>query len=292
MSGNIAILRHITTDAGTLSGGSWETTLPRSNIRTQDVMEVARSTDATTASTQIRIDFGTSLARYIGLLLILGHNFSTSGQVRFVLTNSATDATARIYDSGLINAWQSVQVYAAAAGGTYGSDGASYPDGYVSDPVVRHKLSSVQTVGSGGARYLFVYVEDTGNAAGYVEIGRLLGGPAWQPGINAEFGLSLRVVDSSEVLRTRGGLRVAGSDRVYREARLRLGWLTQAEAFGFLYEWKRLGLSREVWFEADYEADADMGNRRAMYAALAEMPALAETNLDFYSCDIVLQELT
>lgn len=288
-----AILRRIETDAGTLSGGSWQSTLPVANIRDADIAQVARSTDATTGSTQFRIDFGTTYARYLGLLLLLGHTITAAGTVRFVLTASATDATARIYDSGALPAWVAAQVHGRGTGGGYGAEGAATDaDGYVSPAEVRHKLSSVQRVGNGGARYLFVYVVDTANPAGWVQLGRFLGGPVWQPAVGHAFSAAVRVIDPSALGRTRGGLRVAGDDTAWREIRLRFDWLTEAEAWAFLHEWQRLGKRAEVWLEIDHDDGADIGNRRRMRCALADTAPIIQPLRARWAAELVLEELT
>jgi hypothetical protein len=289
--GRPAFLRHIETDAETLSGGSWESTLPLANIRGQDILQVARSTTDATADTQFRIDFGTVLTRYISLFVVLGHNISAAGQYKLTLSANA-DGSAPGYDSGWLDAWRAVVVFGANPFGGFGWDGTSYPGGYVSPPTIRHKLSSVQAVGNGGYRYLHFYVSDTSNPANYVQIGRVLGGPVWQPNAGMDPEASIQVVDPSEVVRTRGGLRICGNDARYRIARFRLGFLSENEALGFLYEWHRLGKRREVWMEMDYDRADEVGDRRAFYGALSDTSPISQPHLDIYSCDIALEELT
>jgi hypothetical protein len=274
--GKPAIVRIFETDSGTLSGGTWEASLPLANIRDADIAKVARSSGATTGATQFRIDFGTTLARYLGLLVLLGHNFSAAATVQFVLTASATDATSRIYDSGALPAWVAATVHGRGTGGGYAAENAAYAESWISPPEVRHKLTSVQQVGSGGARYLFVYIVDTGNAAGYVQLGRFLGGPVWQPEYGAAFPPQIRVVDPSLVARTRGGLRVAGNDTRYREMKLRFDALSENEAWAFLHEWQRLGTRHEVWVEMDHDDSAAIGGRRRMRCALADTAVIGK----------------
>jgi len=290
--GRPAIVRIVETDFGTLSGGAWETTLPLANIRDADIMKVARSDDALAASTQWRIDYGTALARFLGLLVILGHNFSAAATVRFVLTNSATDATARIYDSGALPAWVAATVHGRGTSGGYGDENPAYAEGWISPPEVRHKLSSQQQAGSGGARYLFVYVVDTANVAGYVQLGRFLGGPVWQPEYGAAFPPQVRVVDPSAVARTRGGLRVAGNDTRWREIRLRFDGLSENEAWAFVHEWQRLGRRHEVWLELDHDDGAAIGGRRRMRCALADTAVISKPLVARYAAELVLEELT
>lgn len=67
-------------DSGTLSGGSWQSTLPLTNLQARQVQRVARSTSAAASSTQFSIDLGQ--ARSIGVLALVVHNISVTGYAR------------------------------------------------------------------------------------------------------------------------------------------------------------------------------------------------------------------
>lgn len=283
-------LRHIESDSGTLSGGSWSATLPLANIRDQDVQKVARTTSAALGATTWRIDFGTTVTRWIDLFLILGHNMTTAATVRFVLTNSADDSTARLYNQ-LVNAWRPVVVFGANPFGGFGWDGTSYPEGYVSPPEVRHRTPAVQMVGAGGARYLFVYITDAANPAGHIDVGRFLAGPFWSPEVGAAFGAEIRIVDPSPSRRTSGGRRVAGDLPRYREMHARLEYLTRTEAMGFIYEWARLGKRKDVYFTFDADETDEIGSRRSIYGALQNPPSLVHGAGLRVAVDFVLEEL-
>jgi hypothetical protein len=290
--GRPAILRHIESDSGTLSGGSWQSTLPLSNIRTQDIMRVARSTSASQAHAQFRIDFGTTLTRYINLFLLLNHNLTPAGQFRVTLGANA-DGSSPGYDSTFLDAWRPVVVFGANPFGGFGWDGTSYPEGFVSPPTIRLKIPTAhRAVGNGGHRYMHVYLKDTANPAGFLQVGRLLAGPVWQPEVGADFGISVQWADPSEVTRTSGGRRIAGNDVRYRIARASFRFLREEEAWGFVYEWQRLGKRREVWFEADYDRADEVGDRRSMYCALADIAPISQPLPARYATELLLEELT
>lgn len=290
--GRPAVLRHIETDSGALSGGSWQSTLPLANIRTRDVMQVARSASASTAHAQFRIDFGTTISRYLTLIVMLGHNLTAAGKYKVTLGPNG-DGSSPGWDSGWLDAWRPVVVWGANPWGGFGWDGTSYPEGFVSPPTIRLKVPAAHSgVGAGGYRYMHVYFDDTTNPAGFVQLGRLLGGPVWQPQIGQDFGCSIGFVDPSEVVRTRGGLRLAADDVPYRVARLSFRFLRADEAMGFLYEWQRLGKRREVWFEEDYDRADEIGDRRSMYCALADIAPIAKALPERFSAELLLEELT
>lgn len=64
----------------TLSGGSWEASLPRTNLQDRRLHRVARSTDAAVASTVFTLNAGAD--RDVRALALCNHNISEAGRVR------------------------------------------------------------------------------------------------------------------------------------------------------------------------------------------------------------------
>jgi hypothetical protein len=241
-----------------------------------------------TAHTQFKVDLGVTRTKYFNSFFILGHNLSSSASVEFVVTNSTTDVTsAREYTSGLVAAWTPTTVWGASPWGGFGWDGVGGVDEYVSPPVVRHTIASAVT-----GQYLFVYVRDSANPAGYIEIGRFLAGPYWQPAINMNYGATWQYVDPSIVRRTPYGRRFTQRLPVFRTVSLSLEAATVEEAWGFLGEWQRLGKGKEVLFMHDLDDPSSMAQRRLMYCALSDTSGIVESSFERYSVDLVLEELT
>lgn len=67
-------------DEATLSGGSWLSSLPITNMQDRQIQKVARTSNATLAATQFDIDLG--VARPIGVLALVNHNISVGGLVK------------------------------------------------------------------------------------------------------------------------------------------------------------------------------------------------------------------
>lgn len=84
-------------DDGTLSGGSWETSLPLANLQTRYLSQVARSTDDAKASTQFENDLGANYP--IRALGVFGHNLSLAAKyrIRGRPAGTFTGATTRFY---------------------------------------------------------------------------------------------------------------------------------------------------------------------------------------------------
>lgn len=84
---NLILAWNNRTDSSTLSGGSWQATLPLANIQNRQIQRVARTTNATTAATQFIVDCGQ--ARTIGVLGLVAHNISVNGRVRLTGAESS-----------------------------------------------------------------------------------------------------------------------------------------------------------------------------------------------------------
>jgi hypothetical protein len=166
------------------SGGSWNASYPLTNLQNRRLDVVARSATAALLDAQFDIDLGTS--RGLRLFGIPKHNISTVGKVRIRGTNVAADYTSPVYDTGWLDVWPAIYPspgYPAWGDSTLWSsskinaeDAIDYPIGFV------HVATSAQS-----ARYWRIEVDDTTNAAGYVELARLYMALGWQPSVNPGF---------------------------------------------------------------------------------------------------------
>lgn len=285
---NVAILWNKPTDAGTYSQGSWVAGLPLANLADPDVKKVARSTNATTANTRFRVDFGASVPVSISDFVMLGHNLTTAATVRFVVTTDANDATpsARTLETAALPVWVPTVLPGALPWGVFpwdGIDTSAYPAG----PAFFHRSGQ-----NGLGRYLWVYVTDTANPAGYIEIGRFMAGAAWSPLFNAAYGASIRWIDPSETRRTRGGRRLVLTRPRYREFNMSFERLTKDEAFGVAFEINRqLGKGGNFFVAFDLEEAGQFRFRRSIYAALVDSAPIATPFHDNFTWNITAEEL-
>ena len=89
------------------------------------------------------------------------------------------------------------------------------------------------------ARYLRLELEDPSNPDGYLQAGRLVAGPAWQPRVNLQYGWSIEQVDDSRTVRSRGGQSYVDVQPKYRRLRFGFDFLERDEVFGHAYELER-----------------------------------------------------
>lgn len=226
-----------------LSGGSWLASLPLSNLQDRRISKRARSTNATTASTQFR--FTLDKERIINLFAVIGHNLTTSAQFRIRGNTSATFSTP-LYDSGWKDVWSDM------ADGIYG--GLEWE----SDSFWSWKMAPEESAYYPGLafeyaenivtyRYWQIEFNDVSNPDGYIEIGRLFVGNSFEPETNASFGWNLAYEDASIIEEALGGAEYYDYRPKYRVARFGLNWLSDVEAMTTALGASRiLGVTDEV----------------------------------------------
>lgn len=285
---NVAILWNKPTDAGSYSGGAWSGSLPLANLAEADVRRVARTTGVTASDTRFRVDLNAAMPVSISDFVLLNHNMSTTATVRFVVTSDASDASpsARTLDTGVLPVWVPTVLPGALPWGVFpwdGIDAAAYPGG----PAFFHRSGQV-----GFGRYLWVYIADASNAAGYMQIGRFMAGQSWSPKINAAYGASIRWMDPSETKRTRGGRRLALTRPRYRQFEMSFGRLSKDEALGVAFEIDRqLGKGGNFYLATDPDEIGQFRFRRSIYAALVDSAAIAIPSYDTWTWNITAEEL-
>jgi len=77
---NILLAYNNRADAATLSGGDFDSNLPRANLSDSNISKVARTTGTALAYTRFRFDLAAS--RSLRTLSLTNHNLSTAAQVR------------------------------------------------------------------------------------------------------------------------------------------------------------------------------------------------------------------
>ena len=285
---NVALLWQKSSDLGSYSQGAWSGSLPLDNMKNADLRRVARSTNALVASTRWRVDLGASVPRPVSAFALLGHNGTTAATWRVVVTSDAddSDASLRVLDTGVMNLWQPTVVSGQLPWGVFpwnGIDPTAYPGGSLAFHIS-------QTTAFG--RYIWVYVSDPDNPASYFDAGRFLGGVAWQPRINMNYGASIRWVDNSEARRTLGGRRLVTSRPKFRQFEMAFDYLSKSEALGTAFEIGRtLGKGGDFLVITDPTEGGEFAYRRAIYAALSETSSIENSGLYTWRWGLSAEEL-
>lgn len=284
---NCSLLWDKASDRGTISSGSWVGGLPATNFQEADVQKVARSTNAATSSTKFRIDLGTAKPEPLSSFAMLNHNGTTVSQWRIVVTSDSTDADPlqRVLDTGLMNMWVPTVVFGALPWGAYpwdGIDTSAYPSGVLA----YYALPDVVL-----GRYIWVYISDAANPAGYFQAGRFLAGVAWTPSTNYSEGATIKYNDPSVIKRTRGGKRLTLVRPSFRQISIKFDYLTKEEAFGIAFEVERqLGKTGNFLLVMDPDEAGNFRFRRTIYGALEDMDVIQTPSEDIWQWAISGEE--
>jgi hypothetical protein len=242
----------------TLSGGSWETTLPLTNVQDRRLARVARSTDALAASTTFDVDLG--VARDVRVLAVLLPNITPSDvpTIRW-RGSSVSNFASTVYDSGTNDLWPSGLT-------------AEQADGL--NVWIPTLPSAAQT-----ARYWRCEITDTANADGYVDVARVVIAGGFQPAVNLSYGATLGFETRTERLETDGGATLYRERPVRRVLTGVLEDMAEADAFGAWFRLQqREGTSGQLFVVFD-PADTTYLHQRAFLATFGDLDPLANPYL-------------
>lgn len=263
----------------TLSGGSWSSALPLTNMLTTDRSEVARSSDAATASTQFRVDFGQT--RALRAVALQNHNLSQAATWRITLGTTA--GGTEVYNGAGQAAW-----FLPFAGPEEWEDNNWW--GISQDEYTGHPHLALQLLSSTlNARYMDVFITDTANAAGYVQFGRIYAGELWQPAYNMVYGAEYSHEDASTVERTVGGGVVADRQRATRTANITFDLLSDTER-SWAYEIQRRARTTEEVLWLPDPTDYQLCQRHGFLGTLKSMSPLALRDVGVNTKGFELQE--
>lgn len=272
-------------DTATLSGGSWLSSLPLTNLQDRRIGKVGRSSNALVASTTFDIDFG--ITRLQRVFALVGHNFTTAARYRFRFGDDATFATSTV-DSGWVDVWPIVYPY----GSLPWESGSFWTGRYSEEEIEGYNATTVYIADAVfSARYVRVEIDDEDNADGYVQIGRAFAASAWQPTRNMVYGASLGFIDRTVVQEARSGAESFDVRPSPRIARFGLEAMDEDQAMALAFEiQRRLGTSGEILFVWD-PSDTVNAIRRQFLGRLRVLNAIENAGPDRWRSPFEIKEL-
>ncbi|WP_353268582.1 hypothetical protein [Gemmatimonas sp.] len=252
----------------TVSGGSWRSTLPLSSLLDRKLARVARSTNATLAATQFVVDLRTE--RPVGVLALPKHTMSQAARIRW-RASASTSFAAPIYDSD----WRTVWPLWATREDVDGLNVAHV-----------HLPPAPVT-----ARYWLCEIDDTSNAAGFVDVARLVVAGAWTPSSGIALGARYALESATERVVSDGGAALYVPKPVRRVFEFSVPMLDEPEAFTVVWRMiRQLGVSGQLFLV--YDRHDPYMHERAFLGVLRELssidfPAVTEHEVAFR----VLEEL-
>lgn len=255
-------------DSATLTGGSWSSTLPRSNLQNRILGRVARTSDDALASTKFDADLGSS--KRIRTIALVNHNFSLDAQFR-IRGSEVSNFASTTYDSGWTEVWPVVFPYQVLAW----EDETWWTGKYTSEQIEGYIKTLVHTLSINTyARYWRIEIDDTTNPDGYIQIGRFFISPAWQFLKNPSYGASQGWNTKTDIQEAIGGAEYFQRRNPFRSARFTLDFMTEDEAFANAFEiQRRAGINEEVLYIHDPD-DTVHALRRQFLGRLRELSTI------------------
>jgi hypothetical protein len=224
--------------SATLTGGGWDATFVLNNLKTTDHYTPARTSGAGLTFTTFSFDLGAN--HVVRALALARHNLTSGALIRLRL---GTTTGVLDFDSGWVAA-KPMLILSDPTGVAPTAWGFKYN--------VIVEATANMTI-----RYGIVEINDTTNPAGYVEIGRAVLMPVFEPAQQVDYGnySEFRQELSSKVL-TDSGRQYSFAQRRLRGVNLTMPDLTQAEA-DYLHELQdKVGTTDEVLFIPDGDSMA------------------------------------
>lgn len=265
---NIHILARAASDNGVFTGGSWQTTLPLSNLKTQQPTQVARSTNALVASTKFVVDM--QRIAPVSMFAMVGHNFSVAAIVRLRVSEDASGASPTL--DVTLPAVEPAVVWGSQPWGAFPWDGLE-PD-QLSSTVSFYKHPAPVL-----GRYILVDIDDTSNSNGYVQLGRFMAGDAFVPRWNMAYGASFAFVDESRLSRSVGGQLYADPKPKRRRFSCAFEALYEPEAWGAAYDMQRgLGKTGNMLIVYNPDDHESVVKRRTIYGTMVSLDEIVTAN--------------
>lgn len=247
------------------SNGSWEAALPLTNLRDPLLSKPARSTSASTTHAKLDVDLGTP--RDVRGIFIPKSNISRVGKAR-VRGASDSGFSNVLLDTGWQDVWRRAYEFGTLPWGHPSSwDWKISAEDAVGQTFPFVHIAEAAVV----ARYWRIEVDDSTNAAGYIDLNRLFLCPGWQPSRNFAYGAQFGFETDTEMQKTLGGAMYYDKRRPRRVLRLTIEHLPEGEALAQAYEMqRRLGIDLQVMVVINPEDTVNM-HRRAFLATMRQL---------------------
>lgn len=277
----------LVSDSATLSGGSWLSGLPLTNLKTNALGTVARSSTDSNADTIINVDCGAASA--ISVVALVRHNLRSAAQWRIRGGSDVTFATSS-YDSGTVNVWSYQWAVGSLPSGHPNASSRLLTDAQID--ALNPKRDAVLVLPTEvSARYWRIEIFDSSNADNYVEIGRLVMAPRYQPSYNFSPGAEFGFVDGTVAGRSLSGVRFYDARPKARTLSLQFDVIADAEATTVLRDLlEQVGTSEPLYVVTDPSDTVNL-QRRSFLANVRQLSGVRYASAGYSSLPIVLDEV-
>ena len=248
------------TDNATLSGGSWNASYPLTNLKNRYLWQKARSNNALAASTVLTANLGS--VQRIGVIALCGHNltatYTTKATVR-IQAYSDAGLTALLYDTGAESIYSGID-YARSFTGVE-------------------------------SQYWKITIVDTTNVSGYVEFGRLFMGWRFSPANNVDWGASISIESTTNVVQALAGPEYFDERPNRRVWQGKWSWLDDYDAYRVMLTIQRSqDISREVYLIED-DTDVSYRDLRCFLGRFKQLSAIEWPYVSQHSVGVEISEV-
>ncbi len=271
-------------DLTTLYGGGWQATLPLTNLQTTELGAVARSVDCQASSTTF--DVAMDRGRKVLAFALVNHNLSLDATVRLQGSNVA-DFSAVEVDSGEVEVWPVVYPIETVDF----EDEEWWSGKYTEAQRAGYTWTFVLILDANAVfDYWRVAINDPDNANGFVEVGRVFLGPAWQPSVNFIYGDQLGWTTDTKSLRARSGADYFDRRTPRRSRAFRIEDLPTDEAFANAFELMRqAGIDQEILYIEDPD-DTVHALRRRFLGRFATLSPIEHPYFEHRAANFSIEE--
>jgi len=263
--------------------GSWEASLPLTNLKNRILSKVARSTDDANASTKMR--FALTKDRIVGVVAIVNHNLSTNATWRYRVYSDSGYSTLT-YDSGTLEVWPTMPVgYFEWEDDGFWNMRTPEEDRELFTATAIHVPSETVI-----AQYYQIEFFDDSNPDGYVQLGRVFVGKKYQPTINMNLGASVGYESRTLVDEALSGSEYFDRRNSFRVARFSLGLLDASDSSLNADLMKVQDTDQECVFV--YDADDSIGiSRKSFLGRLRTLSPIEQPYTTTYQTSYEIKEL-
>jgi hypothetical protein len=259
------------------AAGSYQSTLPLSNLLNPVVQKVARTTDHANSSTKFEFLF--SELTLVQMFLLANTNASLTSTFRLRLYGEDSPAS-ELYDSGVVTPYP-------AGSKPQGTIPFGAPNWWTAKPtytdLAKYQRNLYHIVpGAVHARYGLFELFDTANPDGYFQAGRLFLGDIFQPQQNMEHGAAVQMKSLSTMVRAESGTRYFSRRHPDISFPIAMPRLVESEARRVVDLHATVDTSGEVFFLWDPEDKAYwMG--RSVFGQLAQLDPITHPQFGNYA---------
>ena len=273
-------------DDATVTASSSNSSFPVSNLKT----EPRRQSWRTTSITNQYLTFDMGSTKVFNAVCFVNHNFTQAGEYSIyghdsnIFPGSTSSASFKLENQPFYPAFVGAGNYYAGFGGAGGVPS--------SEQLVLMGKTVIDTFDQSEYRYWHITFSDPTNSNGYLEIGRLVFGYAFQPQINMDWGHDFEIVDPSVIQVTKGGGVVTDTGIIYRRKKSTFSFLSDSEKYFDFYNLiKTIGRSGN--FVICYFPEAQESGRyfETFYGKIERFSSLKQTALDTNSFSVTFREL-